>query len=87
MITTVFDCVSKDVDSNDSEMNTIGLMSEYGKGNGLRERVNMVIASSDQETDEFFEQGCQYIVSVVKVVAGGENFGRGSHAVTEDSED
>lgn len=64
MITTVFDCVSNSVDDNDSDMVTIGFITEYVKGKSqYRERVNLVMATSDDQTPEYFIPGERYIVS------------------------
>ena len=68
MITTVFDCVSNSVDANDSEMTTIGLIAEYRKGNSqYRERVNLMLATTDKAMVDELEPGKKYVVTLVEV--------------------
>ena len=63
MITTVFDCVSNDKDDN-GDMVSIGFVTEYVKGmSQYRERVNLVMATTDDQTPEYFIPGKRYIVS------------------------
>jgi hypothetical protein len=64
MRTIVFDCVSND---KDDDMTSIGLITEYIKGNSqYRERVNLVMATTDDQLAEELEPGAQYIVTFTK---------------------
>lgn len=66
MITTVFECVSNGDDHQDSEMVSIGFMAEYFKGGASKQRVNLVMATSDEQTPEYFTEGSRYIVTFTK---------------------
>ena len=67
MITTVFECISVSIDEENSEMSSIGLIAEYTKGNSsFREQVNLVMATTDNETAQKFEEGKKYISTFIE---------------------